>query len=204
MLVEGTDYTVWVANRGLPEYELLDLNGQAAVAVTLHRAVGMLSVADGRIRRCQAGPSVPTPGAQCQGTIAADLAFGFSIQDRFVTARTARAWAHPAEAVELPHFPYVEGTQELARTSSFVAVEPAAVALSACKPAADGVGIILRLVNLAATPTEAILTLGFPVTHWCRTDLAEARSGEPTLVEAQRVSLTLAPHEIATLWVGNV
>ena len=63
--VNRADKFMWVANRGLPEYELINHKGHTYIAVTLHRAVGYLSVSNGSIRLPQAGPSIPTPGAQC-------------------------------------------------------------------------------------------------------------------------------------------
>src|SRR5215218_7690865 len=54
------------------EYELL--SDPAELALTLLRAVGRISRDVHRYRAEPAGPQTPTPGAQCLGTLAADLA----------------------------------------------------------------------------------------------------------------------------------
>ena len=60
-----------VANRGLPEYEVMpgkkNENGGVTVALTLLRCVGWLSRDDLHCRRGHAGPGLSTPGAQCPG-----------------------------------------------------------------------------------------------------------------------------------------
>ena len=57
-----------VANRGLPEYEVIPGEEGVTVALTLLRCVGWLSRDDMHCRRGHAGPGLPTPGAQCLGT----------------------------------------------------------------------------------------------------------------------------------------
>jgi alpha-mannosidase len=54
------------------EYELL--TGPPELALTLLRAVGRISRDVHRYRAEPAGPQTPTPGAQCLGTVVADLA----------------------------------------------------------------------------------------------------------------------------------
>ena len=78
---QGDRYS-WVANKGLPEYELISFKGHNHFAVTLHRAVGMLSVSNGSIRRPRTGPSIPTPGAQCLGKRTAELLGLFLVQKK--------------------------------------------------------------------------------------------------------------------------
>src|SRR5690606_34516038 len=66
--VEGANGGLMIAARGLPEYELLRENsGSASIALTLLRCVGWLSREDFACRVGQAGPELPTPGAQCLG-----------------------------------------------------------------------------------------------------------------------------------------
>jgi mannosylglycerate hydrolase len=200
VMVEGGGRRVWVANRGLPEYELLDPEGNAHIAVTLHRAVGWLSVEGGRIRRCQAGPTVPTPGAQCQRPVHAELAFGVGDLPRADVVRHARAFAHPTWARELPALPHVEATGNLPRTGSLLVVDNPNVLLSACKPTDDGAGLMLRLYNTSSDSQDARVRLGIPADAWCTTDLREQwddAAAQP--VEDGAIPLQWAPHQIQTL-----
>jgi mannosylglycerate hydrolase len=58
-------YGLAVANQGLPEYEMIPDNN--TIALTLLRCVGWLSRWDLENKRGNAGPSLPTPEAQCLG-----------------------------------------------------------------------------------------------------------------------------------------
>ena len=207
--IAGQPCRVWAANRGLPEYEILapeaaqTSDGSGSMAVTLHRAVGYLSVENGRIRRCQAGPSVPTPGAQCQREIRAELAYGVGAIALQEIARLARAFAHPAWVAEMPLLPYLKGEggdRALARQDSFLAIDNPWVALSACKPGRDRGECILRIYNFASEPQTALLRLGFPATAWCVTDLYDTwqeANAQPVVERA--IAIELQPHQIVTI-----
>jgi mannosylglycerate hydrolase len=202
VIVEGNGHRTWVANRGLPEVELLDPDGDTHVAVTLHRAVGWLSVEGGRIRRCQAGPTVPTPGAQCQRPMRAELAFGVGALPRATVVQHARAFAHPAWARERPALPHVEGAGDLPRTGSLLAIDNPNVLLAACKPADDDEGTLLRLYNATGEPQDATIQLGVPADRWCPTDFHEPwdnAAAQP--VDDQALDLHFAPHQIQTLLI---
>jgi len=200
VLLDGDSYSVWIANRGLPEYELLDPDGDTYVALTLHRAVGYLSVGGGLIRPCQAGPSVPTPGAQCLRSLRAEFAFGVGRGDRTDRIRDAKTFAHPVWARELPALPYVTGSADLPRASSLLQVDNPHVVLSALAPTdTDGV-CILRLYNLSDRLQETRLHLGFPASAWCETtalDTWDEASARP--LENASLALDLQPHQIRAI-----
>jgi len=200
VLVEGDDHRTWIANRGSPEYELLNPEGDTHVAVTLHRAVGMLPVEGGRIRWCQAGPSIPTPGAQCLREMEAHLAFGTGPVSREEAVRHGRTFAHPAWAREMPHLPYVESDGERARSRGLLRLDNPAVELSALRPADEDNTCVLRLVNRSEETQEVTVTFGFEVSTACPTDFHERwdeKAARP--VTDDRLPLTLTPHQIQTL-----
>ena len=202
VMVEGNGHRTWVANRGLPEVELLDPEGDTHVAVTLHRAVGWLSVEGGRIRRCQAGPTVPTPGAQCQRPMRAELAFGVGALPRATVVQHARAFAHPSWARELPALPHEAETGDRPRTGRLLAIDNPSVVLAACKPADDGESTLLRLYNATGEPQDATVKLGFPAGRWCSTDLREQWNEEAAQpVDDQALDHHFAPHHIQTLLI---
>lgn len=64
VLVRGKRKGLAVFNRGLPEYEVKN-DKERTICLTLFRSVGWLSRDDLLTRRGNAGPSLPTPGAQC-------------------------------------------------------------------------------------------------------------------------------------------
>ena len=200
VIVEGNDHRTWIANRGSPEYELLDPEGDTHVAVTLHRAVGMLSVEGGRIRWCQAGPSIPTPGAQCLREMEAHLAFGTGPVSREEAARHGRTFAHPAWAREMPFLPHVESDGERPRRRALLHLDNPAVELSALRPADEDDTRVLRLVNRSGESQEVTATLGVAASTWCPTDVREEwDESNARSVTNDQLTLTLAPHQIRTV-----
>ncbi len=195
----GRSYRAWVANRGLPEYEILAPEGPSSIAVTLHRAVGYLSVENGRIRRCQAGPSVPTPGAQCLRPCEAELAFGFGTAALPEITRHARAFARPAWATELPALPFVSGDRRLPRQDSLLAIDNPWVLLSACQPGREPGSWVIRAYNISAAPQIARVRLGVAARMWCLTDLGDTWQTEASRpVTAGALVLEVGPHQIIT------
>jgi len=200
VIVEGDEHRTWVANRGSPEYELLQPEGDTHVAVTLHRAVGMLSVEGGRIRWCQAGPSIPTPGAQCLREMEAHLAFGTGPVSRTEAARHGRTFAHPAWARELPYLPYAESDERHPRRRGLLRLDNTSVELSAFRPADEKGARVLRLCNRTDEEQSVTVTFGVPVSAYCPTDFHE-RWDETAVqfVSDDQLSLNLAPHQIQTV-----
>ena len=138
-----------VAAPGLPEYEAEPTAGGVDVLVTLLRCVGWLSRDDLRTRPGNAGPMLATPGAQCRGPLAVRLAL-VPYRDaagRRRAERIAAAHAAPPRAV-------ATGLHDgpLPPEARLLALHGEAVP-TALKPAEDGDGAILRVVNLGPTPT---------------------------------------------------
>jgi mannosylglycerate hydrolase len=130
----------------------------------------------------------------------AELAVGVGDVSRAGIVQHARAFAHPAWVRELPYLPHAEGTGDLPRADSLLAIDNANVVLAACKPADDGEGLTLRLYNTSGEAQSAAMELGVPVGRWCRTDLREQwddAAAQP--VEDQALALRFAPHQIQTL-----
>jgi len=135
---------------GLPEAEVV-AGEPARVAITLLRCVGALSRPDLRSRPGPAGPGTDVPGAQCPGTLRARLWLFAGLDP--AAAREAelglRAVVCGDEAV-LP-----EGRPLLA-------LAPAALLVSAFKPAHGGSGVVVRVANPTSLAREAALVVGFP------------------------------------------
>ncbi|MCK4450236.1 MAG: hypothetical protein KAX26_06560, partial [Anaerolineae bacterium] len=65
--VSDGEQGVMLADRGLPEYEVLRCEDGAEIALTLLRCIGWLSRDDMHCRRGHAGPAEAVPEAQCPG-----------------------------------------------------------------------------------------------------------------------------------------
>lgn len=145
---------------GIHEFELVERKAKLAVALTLHRAVGFLSVRGGRIRSCQAGPQRPTPDAQMQIDIEHTLVFG-ARQDSNLSAafRSMKETLHPAWVQELPVVP--SGAKATLKPASEMICDVAGTPLQlmSCRTAPDSTSVMLRLLNPSGSSVDAALQL---------------------------------------------
>jgi alpha-mannosidase len=167
---------IMLANRGLPEYEVLRTKDGAEIALTLLRCVGWLSRDDLHCREGRCGPGDATPEAQCPGRHtfrycliphtgdhrqAHALAYGFQTDLRAVYTDV-----HP----DLPALSEAEG---LPTTLSFVTVEPSTLEVSAIKEPEEGAGLIVRCWNVGREPVEGTLRLWQPFRRALQVNLVE-------------------------------
>jgi mannosylglycerate hydrolase len=187
-----------LANRGLPEYEVLDGSEGVSIALTLLRCVGWLSRSWMRTRPVQAGPLIPTPGAQEQGR----HLFHYSLIPHEGGWETAFSQAHrfavPPRAVFA-----AKGKGDLPPAASLLSVRPESFVLSALEEAEDadarsGQGLIVRLYNIADQPAEGEVRLEGAWQAVERTNLNEEPLGAAEVRDGW-VRLSLRPNEIVTL-----
>jgi alpha-mannosidase len=184
-----------IANRGLPEYEVLDTAGGATIAVTLLRCVGWLSRADLSSRRGGAGPQLRTPGAQMHGR----HVFHYSIIPH--EGGWASAGAHVAAVQHLRPMRARwnrHGLGHIDFEGALVHVTSPAFAVSAIKRAEDGDGIIVRVYN--TTDEAADTDVDVPV---ARGTVSMVNLNEEHITDMPRhedgVSITARSNEIVTL-----
>ncbi len=173
---------------GLPEAEW---DGRR-IAITLLRSVGYLSRHDLRSRPGPAGPSTRTPGAQCPGPLAARLSLFAGLDP--AEARAAELGLHAVPAGPEPLAPAGEALLELA---------PSALLVSALKPAEDGEGWILRVLNPTDAPEDLELCLGRAlrgaVDAAQPVRLDETPSGPALPLRGGTLSTPVAPRALVTL-----
>ncbi len=165
-----------VVHDGLPEYEVVD----GELAVTLFRAVGVISRGPMAMRALPAGPPTPTPGAQMIGPFRADLVLHTGGRDPYDVADEAFV---PLLVARAPG----AGLADPEATGHRLTVTGAEV--SALTRRDDG-RLELRAFNPSAAP--AMMTV-----HDRTGEVTDLR-GEPT-GERFEGTLTLAPHRIVTL-----
>jgi alpha-mannosidase len=146
-----------------------------------------------RTRPVQAGPLIPTPGAQERGR----HLFHYSLIPHEGGWETAFLQAHrfavPPRAVFV-----AEGKGQLSPSGSLLSVRPESFILSALKEAEDGQGLVVRLYNIADGPAEGEVRFEDAWQAVERTNLNEEPLG-PAEVRDGWVRLSLRPNEIATL-----
>ncbi|MBI4318326.1 MAG: hypothetical protein HY675_07540 [Chloroflexi bacterium] len=146
-----------VANRGLPDCEVLGGADGATIALTLLRCVGWLSRSDLISRRGDAGPAIRTPAAQCLGK----HSFDFSLIPHLGPWEEAQSAAHrfvqPLRAIAADIH-----TGHLPDSLSFLNVDPKRLVVSAVKTHEEGRGLVVRLYNADVQPTSGRIELFRP------------------------------------------
>ncbi len=179
----------YVANRGLPEYALVDAgtptdgwrgdalagDDQTWIAVTLCRSVGWLSKKGGRIRRVGAGPQVPTPEAQCLREMGGDVLIGWAPDDQMdatTVRRACRAFSHPAHSEEVPLLPHLEPTgPPRPRQLSLLDIADERLELASFRPEPGGDGVALRLYNPTDDAVTSRVATALPLARCAPSDL---------------------------------
>ena len=197
-----------LANRGLPEYEVLSEEDGSAIALTLLRCVGWLSRDDLPNRRGHAGPPLPTPGAQCIG----HYTFEYALVPHEGTWETvfiqAQAFDSPLRAVAAGLHP-----GPLPWDGAVVEVQPSSLVGSAVKLPEEGEGLIVRLYNISNSEVAGSIRVAPPGLHphpgpvpegggtFSRAMLVDLQENslEELNMEAGRVGLQVRPGQIVTI-----
>jgi alpha-mannosidase len=186
---------VTLANRGLPEVEVIPTEEGSEIALTLLRCVGWLSRDDFPCREGAAGPQMATPEAQCPGRHTFRYSLVLHTGDWPDAQPAAEAFQTDLQAVSAGSHP-----GPLPARHSFLSVTPDSLRISAVKPPEEGQGLVVRLWNAADGPVEGTLRLWRRFRRAVRTNLAEHVHVEEELARnADAVTLSVASREIVTL-----
>ena len=185
--VNDGEFGLAVLNRGLTEYEVLPGEQGVTVALTLLRSVGWLSRGDLATRYGNAGPSLPTPEAQCLGR----FTFEYAVVPHSGTWYTAGIHQEAERYVAPP----IATTLKMSGGSlpsefSFFSIAPEELVLSALKKAESEEAVILRLYNTIASSVEARVRAGRRLHQAKLCDLAEQDVDQEELRHDEDGSLT--------------
>jgi alpha-mannosidase len=192
---------VMLANRGLPEYEVLWSQDGGEIALTLLRCVGWLSRDDMHCRLGHAGPEEAVPEAQCPGR----HTFRYSLIPHAGDYRQAHALAYGfqtdlrAIVTDGRHNPATPGeTRGLAARLSFITVSPSTLQVSVVKQPEDGEGLVVRCWNAGEKLVEGTIWLWRPFRRALRVNLAEEGAVELTH-DGRAATLPMRGWEVATV-----
>ncbi len=168
-----------VAAPGLPEAEVTDAG---VIALTMVRSVGWLALMDLESRPIPAGPVVSTPGAQCR----TPFDFRLSLLGA-LDPRAARDFELGLKAVPAGERPLIG-----AGASAF-ALDSSLVLLESMKPAEEGPGVVVRLLNPTDREEAVTLHTAFGVDTVTQVRLDEEPCGPTESVEDDGVIRTAVP-----------
>jgi len=193
--VSDSKHGLMVANRGLPEVEVLkNQDGNSEIALTLLRCVGWLSRDDFPARNGHAGPFLETPTAQMQGTWTFDYAIIPHASDWKNAFELAYQFEVPMRGVSTGSH-----SGPLPASGSFVEVTPSTFTVSAIKVSEDRKGWIVRGVNLSDDEIQVSIKPWRKFKKVEQVNLAEQRIASLKPTSDGQVNLAARGHEIVTV-----
>jgi mannosylglycerate hydrolase len=188
-------FGLMVANRGLPEVEVLKNSlGNAEIALTLLRCVGWLSRDDFSTRKGHAGPFMETPAAQMPGFWTFEYSIIPHSGDWQSAFQQAYAFETPLRVVTTSLH-----AGDLPPSGSFVETTPETFIVSAVKAAEDGRGWLVRGYNITGEAITVSLKPWKPFAKVALVNLAEEMQSTLKPDETGRVTLQVRGHEIVSV-----
>ncbi|MBU4511006.1 hypothetical protein KJ830_08175, partial [bacterium] len=190
--INDGEYGLAVLNRGLPEYEIILENN--TIALTLLRCVGWLSRGDLEYKRGNAGPSLPTPEAQCLG----ENTFSYALiphQGNWDDARISQKTKQYKTKILTKQLKNQSGN--LPSNFSFIQLEGEHLEISALKKHEFEDKLVVRIYNPINEKTTGKIKLGFNINKVYLGKLDESY-GEG-LSYNNGVEIELKPKEIKTI-----
>jgi alpha-mannosidase len=180
-------------NQGLPEYEALT---GGDMFLTLLRAVGWLSRDDLPRRPGQAGPEIPTDGAQCLGSHTFE--YGVSLfpenHEAIPLFRMAEAFQQPLCSVAVQTS---RATATRAFCKSFFSIDNPRIVLSTLKN--KGSRLLVRVYNPYGGTESFTAQIALPFTRICRVSLDGTEQKVLRMTQEDRkFSDMLAPYTLAS------
>ena len=185
-------YGLALLNQGLPEYEIIPDDN--TIALTLLRCVGWLSRWDLEYKRGNAGPSLPTPEAQCLG----ENIFSYALiphQGNWAEARILQKTKQYKTRVLTKQLKNQPGN--LLDKYSFIQLEGKYLEISAIKKNEFEDKLVVRVYNPTNRETTGKIKLGLDIHKVYLGKLDESYREE--LPHNNGVEIVLKPKEIKTI-----
>lgn len=175
-------------SRGLYEH---DARPDGQLELTLLRCVGQMFVDFSTIE-----PRDPVPEGQCPGAYRFEYALAPHAGDKPIEqiAEDAAAFNAPLRVQQTEHH---AGSQP--KTYSFLALEPAALQLSAIKRAEDRDSMIVRCFNTTDQPVRGVLRMAGEFRTAYRVNLDEERNDQLAVDHDGTLLIEAAPWQIVTI-----
>jgi mannosylglycerate hydrolase len=199
--VSNGEIGLTIANRGLPEVEVLkgDNGAHTEIALTLLRCVGWLSRDDMPVRQGHAGPAFETPGGQMPGKWGFDYAiiphkgnWRESYQQAYAFQTTLRAIETGIQAGIIP-----------AQGAFIISSLPDEFVVSAIKAADNGKGWLVRGYNISSETIWFHLKPLRRFVHTALVNLAEEEISPLPTADDGCVAISAAGHKIVSVMFSD-
>ena len=194
-LTDG-DVGLGVINQGLPEYEIINVQGKT-IALTLLRSCAWLGCGDLLTRCAAAGPEIPTPGAQCLGKHTFKYAVIPHVGNWEQGKLYQSAMLHNAD---LYYWQETAHPGELPVCYGYMKSEPECLILTAMKKADAGDALVLRYLNISDSPVKGTIKFAKDIKRIQLANLNEEPIKELTLKESS-VEIAFRQKQLQTLLV---
>jgi mannosylglycerate hydrolase len=189
--VQDAQSAVSLFTQGLYEYELKQDNART-LALTLLRGVGWLSRDDLALRPCgHAGPPLETRDAQVPGRHVFE--YGLYLHVNSIEEN----WSDVYKTGDRFTLPVFVQTASVPTQESIITIQPDAMRLTALKPAEDGEGVILRLLNASSSNASGQIQFHIPVASVLKCHLDESEIMPLDLIN-KTVQFSANPWELLT------
>jgi mannosylglycerate hydrolase len=195
-IVHNDHISLTIANRGLPEVEVFKNEaGNAELALTLLRCIGWLSRDDLKTRKGHAGPmGITTPDAQMIGKFSFDYSILPGDSNWHKSIPHAYSFNAPLKSITTPVH-----AGNLSSNYSFIENHNEDFIITAIKTAEDGLGLIVRGVNITSKPIELSLKPGRLFAHAQLVRLDEKLIQEIPISTQGTINLRVDGNKIATI-----
>jgi mannosylglycerate hydrolase len=194
--VSNEKFGLMIANRGLPEVEVIKVDDDAhtEIALTLLRSVGWLSRDDMPVRQGHAGPAFETPGGQVPGK----WTYDYAIIPHHGNWREAYQQAYAFEtSLRVIETGLHEG--EISVQGAFISHSPAEFIISAVKETENGKGWIVRGYNISPETIQLNLRPMRQFTNAMQVNLAEEEITALSAGEDGSIMISVSGHEIVSI-----
>jgi alpha-mannosidase len=194
--VSDGEIGLMIANRGLPEVEVIDVKekGETEIALTLIRCIGVLSRDGMSVRQGHAGPALETPGAQVPGKGVYEYAIIPHKGAWQQAYQHAYAFETSLQAIQtdLHH-------GEISDHGSFIAHAPMEFVISSVKESEDGKGWLVRGYNISSETIQVNLKPLRKFSHARQINLAEEEIHALVMDDDGSVDLSVLGYQIVSV-----
>jgi alpha-mannosidase len=190
-----------IANRGLPEVEVIKVDDDAhtEIALTLLRSVGWLSRDDMSVRQGHAGPAFETPGGQVPGK----WTYDYAIIPHHGNWKEAYQQAYAFEtSLRVIETGLHEG--EIPVQGAFISHSPAEFIISAVKETENGKGWIVRGYNILSKTIQLNLKPLRQFVNAMQVNLAEEEITTLHIGDEGGIRIPVSGHEVVSIMFSDL